>query len=91
MKDPLRISTTVTTEIELGVDQAAAWFCGLDDDQMARFFVAVAAIAKATYERDPDHQWYAVGGHLKSCKCSTEDAREMVRSLAHYMETSAHN
>lgn len=89
MKESLRIKTTVTTVIELGIDQAAEWFCGLDDDQMAKFFVAVAEGAKR-WPRDADNQWYSVGGHLRNCQCSTESAREMIRSIAHYMETSEH-
>lgn len=89
MSDALRIKTTVTTTIELGIEQAAEWFCGLDDDQMAKFFVAVAEGAKR-WPRDADNQWYYVGGHLKNCKCSTEAAREMLRSIVGYMETSGH-
>lgn len=89
MSEHLRIKTTVTTVIELGIDQAAEWFCGLDDDQMAKFFVAVAERAKA-FIGSPDNQWYFLGGHLRNCGCATEDAREMIRKIAHYMETSEH-
>lgn len=85
----LLIKTTVTTETELGIDQAAEWFCGLDDDQMAKFFVAVAAKAKA-WPNPPNYQWSYVGGHLRNCECSTEDAREMIRSWAYFLEHSTH-
>jgi hypothetical protein len=79
----------VTTEIELDIKTAAQWFAGLDDDEMCRFLVAVAEEAKA-YTGSPDNQWYYLGGNLKSCACSTEDARHMVRMWAHWMEHSEH-
>lgn len=80
----------VTTEIELDIKTAAKWFAGLDDDEMCKFLVAVAAESKA-YPSDPDNQWYYLGGHLKNCECSTEDAREMVRKWNYWMEHSTHN
>lgn len=85
----MKISTTVTTEIDLDVQTAAEWFSGLDDDQQTQFFVAVAEIAKS-WPGSADTQWYSIGGHLRSCDCSTDDAREMIRSIARYMETSNH-
>lgn len=80
---------TVTTDIELDVETAAKWFAALDDDQMCRFLVAVAAEAGA-YPSDPDNQWYYLGGHLRSCECSNEETRDMIRSWAHWMEHSTH-
>lgn len=85
----MRIKATVTTEIELSIDAAADWFCGLDDDQQAKFFVACAEKAKR-FERPQDFQWYAVGGHLANCECSTSDAREMIRTIADGIEHSRH-
>lgn len=79
----------VTTEIELDIETAAKWFAALDDDEMCRFLVAVAEEAKS-YPSDPDNQWYYLGGHLKSCECSTEDAREMVRKWAYWIDHSNH-
>jgi hypothetical protein len=80
----------VTTEIDLDIETAAGWFANLDDDAMCRFLVAVAEKAKA-YPSDPDNQWYFLGGHLRNCECSTEDAREMIRRWCFWMENSAHN
>lgn len=80
----------VTTTIELDTKTAAKWFAALDDDEMCKFLVAVAEEAKA-YRGDPDNQWYYLGGHLKNCECSTDDAREMVRRWNYWMEHSAHN
>ena len=80
----------VTTEIELDVKTAAKWFANLDDDAMCKFLVAVAEEAKA-YPSDPENQWYSLGGHLRNCKCSTEEAREMIRSWCYWMEHSTHD
>ena len=79
----------VTSEIELDIATAAKWFAALDDDEMCKFLVAVAEEANA-YKGRPDTQWYYLGGHLKSCECSTEDAREMIRSWAYWLEHSSH-
>ena len=80
----------VTTDITLDIETAAKWFAALDDDQMAKFLVAVAAEAQK-YPGNPDNQWYSLGGHLRNCECSTEDAREMIRAWAHWMEHSKHD
>jgi hypothetical protein len=79
----------VTTEIELDVDTAAKWFASLDDDDMCRFLVAVAAEA-AKYPVDPDNQWYYLGGHLRNCECSNEQTRDMLRAWVHHMDHSEH-
>ena len=79
----------VTTEIELDIETAAKWFAGLDDDEMCRFLVAVAKEAQS-FKNGADSQWYYLGGHLKNCACSTEDAREMIRSWHHWMTHSEH-
>ena len=81
---------SVTTEIDLNIETAAKWFASLDDDQMCRFLVAVAREAKS-FNGGADNQWYYLGGHLRSCECSTDDAREMIRSWAYWMENSTHN
>lgn len=79
----------VTTDIELDIETAAKWFAGLDDDQMCRFLVAVAAEAEK-YPSNPDNQWYYLGGHLRNCECSTDAAREMVKAWAYWAENSQH-
>lgn len=80
----------VTTEYELDVESAAKWFASLDDDAMCRFLVAVAEEAKS-FRGHPENQWYYLGGHLRNCECSTEDAREMIKSWVYWMEHSNHN
>lgn len=84
-----RTSITVTTEIDLDVKTAAAWFANLDDDTQCRFLVAVAAEAQK-WEGMPDNQWYYLGGHLRHCHCSNEETREMIRAWAHWMQHSEH-
>jgi len=84
-----RIAIAITTEIDLDIETAAKWFAQLDDDQMCQFLVAVAAEAQS-YPSLTDNQWYYLGGHLRNCKCSNDETREMIRSWAHFMETSMH-
>jgi hypothetical protein len=79
----------VTTNIELDIETAAKWFANLDDDQMCRFLVAVEAESRS-YSGNPDNQWYYLGGHLRSCKCSNDETREMLRAWVHWMEHSEH-
>ncbi len=79
----------VTTEIDLDIDTAAKWFCGLDDDQMAKFLVKVAT-ESLSYEGNAENQWYYLGGHLRSCSCVTEATRDMLRKWVYWMEHSDH-
>jgi hypothetical protein len=75
----------LTVERKLTPAEVAQAFCELDDDQMAQVFVEAAKI-EATWSgpgfMGPGWQWYAVGRHLRTCSCSTEDARDMVREIA---------
>lgn len=81
-----RNTITKTVEIDLDIEAGAKWFSGLSDDEMCRFFVAVAREAKGwpTY---PDMMWCYVGKHLAECECSTDDAREMLRAIVAHMES----
>jgi hypothetical protein len=78
----MKISTTVTQEIEIDLDTLAKLFAELDDDSQAKFFVKVAAYANKHYESTPENQWWHVGRHLRTCECSTEDGREVIRTMA---------
>lgn len=77
----------VETEIELSIEAAAQWFAGITDDEQAKFFVEVARIAESFPYRQ-ETQWLAIGNHLMTCECSTEEAREMIRSIVYGMEHS---
>ena len=68
--------------------ELAASFCGLDDEQQAQFFIECAAIM-ATWRGGlfegrmaGEYQMGLVGKHLRTCTCSNDDARELVRALA---------
>jgi hypothetical protein len=76
----VEIETTTTMTMSLDVEMAAKWFCALDDEKQADFFIACAREAKSWQGR-AGYQWYLVGAHLRNCECSTDDAREMVRDL----------
>lgn len=88
MSTPIKVVVTVTQEVEVTIEQIASWFAAMDDDQQAKFFVEVAKIAQSW--KDPGMQWWLVGSHLRNCECSTEDARELVRTLYAGLERGSH-
>lgn len=70
-------------EMKLTPRQVAEAFCDLDDEAQAQFFIEVAAIASDwTGGLGQDWQWWKVGRHLRDCSCATEEARDVVRSMA---------
>lgn len=81
---------TITRVISLTIDEAAEWFAGISDDDMAQFFCKVAEHAKCWPSPSfrPDHMWYLVGRHLASCECATDDGRNMLRGIVNAMEPS---
>jgi hypothetical protein len=79
----------VKASVEIDLETLARAFCEMDDDQQAQFFVKVAEIAKEF--SGFDNQWYFLGGHLRNCECSTDDAREMIDSIHHHMHNSTHS
>jgi len=82
----MKIKVTTETDVDIDLDLLAKCFAHLDDDSQAQFFVKVAAIAAKDYEAPPETQWWYVGRHLRTCECSTEDGREVIRSIYHAME-----
>ncbi len=74
------IVTTTKQTVVLDVKLAAEWFVELNDEQQADFFIEVARIA-SRWPHDHTHQWWLVGRHLRTCNCSTEEARELVTNL----------
>lgn len=77
----MKIPVTMTTEIDVTPRLLAELFCGMDDEQQAQFFIDASAVARR-WNNVADWQWFTVGRHLKTCACSTEDARDMVLSIA---------
>lgn len=82
------VKVQMMSTVVISVEKLAEIFAHLDDDQQCKFFVEVARICQQW--PDPNGQWYYVGGHLRNCECSTPEAREMIRSIAYYMENSPH-
>jgi len=77
----------LTVKVQLTPRQIAEAFCSLYDEGQAQFFIECAAIAKG-WDRNGvttggDSQWLAAGGHLRTCKCSTPEAREMIASISY--------
>ena len=83
------ISVTVTTEIPLDVETAAKWFWGLSDEDQAQFLIEVDRISRADVGYGASTQWSYMIGHLQTCECSNDDARQMVRDWASYLERAA--
>lgn len=77
-------------KVPISIRTLAEIFCAMDDDRQARFFVEVAAIMESWGVGKADSQAWFIGGHLRNCKCSTEQARELIRSLANGLERSTH-
>lgn len=90
MKVEAVIETKTTIEIDLAL--AAKWFAQISDDDMSKFFCIVAEEVKAWPNNgNAGMMWCYVGCHLAECECSTEDGREMIRSIAYHMEHSLAN
>ena len=73
-------------DVTLTPRQIAQAFCDLGDEDQAQFFIECAAIAATWREGDPNalpsYQWHVVGRHLRTCECSTYEARAMVEEIA---------
>jgi hypothetical protein len=67
--------------VELTPLDVAEQFAEMSDEEQAQVFIEVARIARTWMGTNMD-QWYAVGGHLRTCSCSTPEARDMVRRIA---------
>lgn len=74
------VEIVTKTKLTLDVQVAAKWFCGLSDEQQADFFIAVAKEAES-WDQPQWDQWWLVGKHLRTCSCSTDEARELVHHL----------
>lgn len=80
----------ITTEVEIGLEDAAKWFSELDDDAQARFFVAVGRHAAKWGDGWAEAQWFSVGSHIKNCECSSLEARQFVLELHNGFENGKH-
>ena len=84
------IEWTTTVQVPINLRRLAEIFAAMDDDKQARFFVEVAEIMSKWEGGNADQQMWYVGGHLRNCECSTEGARDLIRSLAAGLERSQH-
>jgi len=75
----------VEVEVKMTPLAIATAFCEMCDEDQAQFFIEAAKIAE-TWENPQSHQWYLVGRHLRTCSCSTDEARDMVSSIASAVE-----
>jgi len=76
----------IDIDIKITPVQLAEAFCEMYDEDQAQFFIECARIA-STWKVPPTiFQWHSVGRHLKTCSCSNDDARDMVREIAQGIE-----
>ncbi len=75
----------ICAEVRLTPLELAKAFCELNDEAQAQFFIECARIAgEWSGGLGADWQWTQVGAHLRTCSCSTDEARDMVRAIADY-------
>ena len=84
-----KIEFKTATEVEVDIATLAKCFAHMQDEDQAQFFIEVAKIAE-TWPYRGDTQWYYVGSHLRNCECSTDAARDMIRSIAEAVEKGTH-
>lgn len=77
--------------VEMTPELMAQIFCGMNDEQQCQFFVDIGRfIVNNGGQAKWDMQWCYLGGHLRSCECSTAEAREFITTLYEFMQTSTH-
>lgn len=80
----------MTSTVELDIPTLAKVFSALDDDEQARFFVEVAKHFTAFGDFGFDQQAYYIGSHLRNCKCSTDESRQLILLIASAIESGEH-
>jgi hypothetical protein len=65
---------------------AHKWFWGLSDEDQAQFLIEIERISRADVGSSANTQWYYMIGHLKTCECSNENARQMVKDWAGFLK-----
>ena len=76
----------LTVDRKLTALEIAEAFCELVDEEQAQVFIEAARIA-SSWPVGPGSlgaswQWFTVGRHLKTCTCSTDEARAMLIEIA---------
>ena len=63
------------------VRRLARLFADMDDDQQAKFFVEAAAIMSDWKAGMSATQAYYIGRHLRTCTCSSSEARQFIADI----------
>ena len=84
----MKMTVTKVVDVDIDLDTLAKLFTHLTDDEQAQFFCKVAAIAQEEFPEGAniETQWWYVGQHLRTCRCSTEAGREIIRTIYQAME-----
>ena len=79
----------VMVDVPMTLEQLAGLFVELDDDSQAKFFVTVARLMQDWTPHERNMQAFYIGRHLRDCRCSTEDARDLVLGIFEAMQPAA--
>lgn len=79
------MKVTVTVDVPMTVERLAALFVELDVAAQAKFFVEVARLMSTWTAYERGVQTFFVGRHLRDRKCSTDDARNLLRNITDVM------
>lgn len=71
-----------TIDLTLTPREIAEAFADMNDEDQAQFFIEVGAIFESWGVAERNMQASKIGGHLRTCACSTWEAREVVRTIA---------
>ncbi len=72
----------LTVEAEVSPLMLAEAFTEMDDEGQAQFFIEVTAIMGRWGPGKRSQQAWYIGGHLRTCACSNDAARDLVREIA---------
>ena len=82
----------LTVTIREDPKMLAELFCQMTDDDQAQFFIEVAKVMSTwveglnhqtgSYQYGMDWQMRRVAEHLVTCPCGTQEARELIKTLA---------
>lgn len=75
-------NVTKQVTFDLTAEDIAQAIWNLGDEQGADVFIHLARIAKEANKKDrlihPQRAWMAIGSHLATCSCGTDEAREII-------------
>lgn len=72
--------------VKLTPSQIAEAFCELNDEEQADFFIETARRFEEWGPAGRSIQAHSIGRHLKTCSCSTYEARALVSEIAGGLE-----